>query len=381
VCKDLGLFPVHSTDPGAGLAPTVDNVSSRSKGEGRMKLLARVRRKVGVLGHDLGMDLGTGNTLIHVRGHGIVVNEPSVVALSRAERRIVAIGLEAKQMLGRTNTEVDAVRPMKDGVIADIDMAEVMIREFIKKAAAKRLVRTKPNMVIGVPSGITDLERRAVRSAAFAAGAREVHLLAEPMAAAIGAGLPVSTPTASMVVDIGGGSTEIAVISLNGIVSNASIRVAGDRLDHDVTAYVRKKYNLLIGESTAENVKMQIGSAWPVEGLEPLDVRGRDVVSGIPRTVVVTPEDVREATSEAIAQIVAATVRALETTPPELAGDIVDRGITMTGGGALIRGLDRRVSERTNLPVLIDEDPLTSVVRGTAMVLDQASELYGVLAA
>jgi rod shape-determining protein MreB len=270
---------------------------------------------------------------------------------------------------------------MRDGVIADIDMAEVMIREFIKKAAAKRLVRTKPNMVIGVPSGITDLERRAVRSAAFAAGAREVHLLAEPMAAAIGAGLPVGTPTASMVVDIGGGSTEIAVISLSGIVSNASIRVAGDRLDQDVAAYVRKKYNLLIGESTAETVKMRIGSAWPVEGLEPMDVRGRDVVSGIPRTVVVTPEDVREATSEAIAQIVAATVTALETTPPELAGDIVDRGITMTGGGALIRGLDRRIADRTGLPVLIDEDPLTSVVRGTAMVLDRASELEGVLAA
>jgi len=346
-----------------------------------MGFLDTVRRRVGGLGHDIGMDLGTGNTLIHVRGHGIVVNEPSVVALSRAEQTVVAIGLEAKRMLGRTNAEVDAIRPMRDGVIANIDMAEVMIREFIKKAAAKRLVRTKPRMVIGVPSGITDLERRAVRSAAFAAGAREVHLLAEPMAAAIGAGLPVSTPTASMVVDIGGGSTEIAVISLGGIVSDASIRIAGDRLDHDVATYVRKKYNLLIGESTAEMVKMQIGSAWPVEGLAAMEVRGRDVVSGIPRTVVVSPEDVREATSEAIAQILDATLSALETTPPELAGDIVDRGITLTGGGALIRGLDRRIAERTGLPVLVDEDPLTSVVRGTAMVLDQPVELNGVLAA
>jgi rod shape-determining protein MreB len=270
---------------------------------------------------------------------------------------------------------------MKDGVIADIDMAELMIREFIRKASRKRLIRTKPRMVIGVPSGITDLERRAVRSAALAAGAREVHLLAEPMAAAIGAGLPVSTPTASMVVDIGGGSTEIAVISLGGIVSDASIRVAGDRLDQDIASFVRKRYNLLIGESTAESVKMQIGSAWPIDSLEPMEVRGRDVVSGIPRTVVVSPDDVREATSEAIEQIIDATLAALETTPPELAGDIVDRGITMTGGGALIRGLNRLISQRTGLPVQVDEDPLTSVVRGTAMVLEQTPDLQVVRAA
>lgn len=346
-----------------------------------MKLFESMRRRVGGFGHDIGMDLGTGNTLIHVRGHGVVVNEPSVVALDRDGNNVVAIGLEAKQMLGRTNAEVDAIRPMKDGVIADIDMAELMIREFIRKASRKRLIRTKPRMVIGVPSGITDLERRAVRSAALAAGAREVHLLAEPMAAAIGAGLPVSTPTASMVVDIGGGSTEIAVISLGGIVSDASIRVAGDRLDQDIASFVRKRYNLLIGESTAETVKMQIGSAWPIDSLEPMEVRGRDVVSGIPRTVVVSPDDVREATSEAIEQIIDATVAALETTPPELAGDIVDRGITMTGGGALIRGLNRRISQRTGLPVLVDEDPLTSVVRGTAMVLEDTPDLQVVRAA
>lgn len=346
-----------------------------------MKLFESVRRRVGGFGHDIGMDLGTGNTLIHVRGHGVVVNEPSVVALDRDGNEVVAIGLEAKQMLGRTNAEVNAIRPMKDGVIADIDMAELMIREFIRKASRKRLIRTKPRMVIGVPSGITDLERRAVRSAALAAGAREVHLLAEPMAAAIGAGLPVSTPTASMVVDIGGGSTEIAVISLGGIVSDASIRVAGDRLDQDIASFVRKRYNLLIGESTAETVKMQIGSAWPIDSLEPMEVRGRDVVSGIPRTVVVSPDDVREATSEAIEQIIDATLAALETTPPELAGDIVDRGITMTGGGALIRGLNRRISQRTGLPVLVDEDPLTSVVRGTAMVLEETPDLQVVRAA
>lgn len=346
-----------------------------------MKLFESVRRRVGGFGHDIGMDLGTGNTLIHVRGHGVVVNEPSVVALDRDGNNVVAIGLEAKQMLGRTNAEVDAIRPMKDGVIADIDMAELMIREFIRKASRKRLIRTKPRMVIGVPSGITDLERRAVRSAALAAGAREVHLLAEPMAAAIGAGLPVSTPTASMVVDIGGGSTEIAVISLGGIVSDASIRVAGDRLDQDIASFVRKRYNLLIGESTAETVKMQIGSAWPIDSLEPMEVRGRDVVSGIPRTVVVSPDDVREATSEAIEQIMDATLAALETTPPELAGDIVDRGITMTGGGALIRGLNRLISQRTGLPVQVDEDPLTSVVRGTAMVLEETPDLQVVRAA
>lgn len=346
-----------------------------------MNLFDRLRRKVGGFGHDIGVDLGTGNTLIHVRGHGVVVNEPSVVALSRRDRHVVAIGLEAKRMVGRTNSEVDAVRPMKDGVIADIDVAEVMIREFLKKATAGRLIRTKPRMVIGVPSGITDLERRAVRAAAFAAGAREVFLLAEPMAAAIGAGLPVTTPTASMVVDIGGGSTEIAVISLGGIVSDASIRIAGDRLDQDIGSFVRKRYNLLIGEGTAETVKMRVGSAWPVEGLEEMEVRGRDVVTGIPRTVVVTPEDVREATSEAVQQIIDATLRALEKTPPELASDIVDRGITMTGGGALIRGLGDRIAERTNLPVQIDDDPLTSVVRGTAMVLDQMPELQSVLAA
>ncbi|HSR42008.1 MAG TPA: rod shape-determining protein [Longimicrobiales bacterium] len=346
-----------------------------------MSLLAMVVQKVGGLSHDIGMDLGTGNTLIHVRGHGVVVNEPSVVALGRGGSQVVAIGLEAKRMLGRTNADVDAIRPMKDGVIADIDMAELMIREFIRKASAKRLIRTKPRMVIGVPSGITDLERRAVRSAAFAAGAREVHLLAEPMAAAIGAGLPVSAPTASMVVDIGGGSTEIAVISLGGIVSDSSIRVAGDRLDHDIASYVRRKYNLLIGDATAEHVKMEIGSAWPVDGLASMEVRGRDVVTGIPRTVVVSPEDVREATSEAISQIVDATLAALETTPPELAGDIVERGITMTGGGALIRGLGHRIGERTGLPVQIDEDPLTSVVRGTAMVLEDSPGLQALLAA
>ncbi|MGD2068387.1 MAG: rod shape-determining protein [Gemmatimonadota bacterium] len=344
-----------------------------------MGLFERMRRSVG--GNDIGMDLGTGNTLIHVRGYGVVVNEPSVVAMSREGGEVVAIGLEAKRMLGRTNPDVEAIRPMRGGVIADIDVAEVMIREFLRKATAKRLIRTKPRMVIGVPSGITDLERRAVKAAAFAAGAREVHLLAEPMAAAIGAGLPVTTPTASMVVDIGGGSTEIAVISLGGIVSDASIRVAGDRLDREIASFVRKKYNLLIGDGTAEEVKMRIGSAWPVDGVHPMEVRGRDVVTGIPRTIVVDPEDVREAISEAVQQITDATLKALEKTPPELAGDIVDRGITMTGGGALIRGLGERLAEETNLPVRADEDPLGSVVRGTAMVLEQTSELQGVLAA
>jgi rod shape-determining protein MreB len=327
--------------------------------------------------NDIAVDLGTANTLVYVKGEGIVLNEPSVVAVDRSNGKLVGVGLEAKNMLGRTPGGIEAIRPLKDGVIADVDISEVMLRHFLKTVTAKRIFRLKPRVVIGVPSGITELERRAVRAGAQSAGAKEVYMVAEPMAAAIGVGLPVETPTGNMVIDIGGGTTEIAVIALGGIVSDMSIRVGGDEIDVALVSFLRKNYNLLVGEPTAEAIKIQIGSASPIGEEREMDVKGRDLVSGIPKTVRIHSEEVREHIQEPIQQIVEAVRRALEITPPELASDIVDRGIVMTGGGSLIRGLDRLLQEETNLPIHVDEEPLTCVVRGAGRILDDLPKYRG----
>lgn len=330
--------------------------------------------------NDIAVDLGTANTLVYVKGEGIVLNEPSVVAVEKATRRIMGIGLEAKRMLGRTPEGIEAVRPLKDGVIADVDVTEMMLRHFLRQVTAKRVFRIKPRVVVGVPSGITELERRAVRSSAMAAGAKACYMVDEPMAAAIGVGLPVETPTGNMVIDIGGGTTEIAVIALSGIISNTSIRVGGDELDSAIVTFLRQNYSLLVGEPTAEAIKIQIGSAFDLGEDREMDVKGRDLLSGIPKTVRIHAQEVRECINEPIRQIVDAVRRALEITPPELASDIVDRGIVMTGGGALIRGLDQRLRHETNLPIHVDEEPLTCVVRGAGRVLDDLNKFRPVLA-
>ena len=325
------------------------------------------------------MDLGTANTLVFVKGEGVVLSEPSVVAVERGTKRIMSVGLEAKRMLGRTPEGIEAIRPLKDGVIADVDITELMLRHFLKQVMAKRVFRIKPRVVVGVPSGITELERRAVRSSAQAAGANEVYMVAEPMAAAIGVGLPIETPRGNMVIDIGGGTTEIAVIALSGIVSDTSIRIGGDELDQSIIAFLRKQYNLLIGEPTAEAIKMQIGSAIETDDEREMEVKGRDLVSGIPKMVLIHSQEVRECLQEPIRSIVEAVRSALEITPPELASDIVDFGIVMTGGGALIRGLDRLIALETNLPIHVDDEPLTCVVRGAGRVLDDFHKYRTVL--
>jgi len=317
----------------------------------------------------IGVDLGTANTLIYVKGEGIVLNEPSVVAIDRETKKIKGVGLEAKRMLGRT----------PDGVIADFDVTEKMLRYFLTLIIENHVFKVKPRVIVCVPSGITEVEKRAVRDSALGAGAKEVFMVAEPMAAAIGVGLPVETPTGNMVIDIGGGTTEIAVIALSGIVSDTSIRTGGDELDISIVQFMRKNYNLLIGEPTAEQIKITIGSAAPVGDDREMEVKGRDLVSGIPKTVRVHASEIREAIQEPIQQIVDAVRRALEITPPELASDIVDRGIVMTGGGALIRGLDLLLSQETSLPIHVDEDPLTCVVRGTGRILDDEEKYWSVL--
>lgn len=327
----------------------------------------------------IAVDLGTANTLIHVKGEGIVLNEPSVVALDRETKKIRGVGLEAKRMLGRTPDGIMAVRPMKDGVIADFDVTEKMLRYFLALVIDKHVFKVKPRVVVCVPSGITEVEKRAVRDSALGAGAKEVLMVTEPMAAAIGVGLPVESPTGNMVIDIGGGTTEIAVIALSGLVSDTSIRTGGDELDVSIVQFMRKNYNLLIGEPTAEQIKIQIGSAYPVGDEREMEVKGRDLVSGIPKTVRVHSSEIREAIQEPVQQIVDAVRRALEITPPELASDIVDRGIVMTGGGALIRGLDVLLSHETGLPIHVDEDPLTCVVRGVGKILDQQERYWSVL--
>ncbi|MEO8451874.1 MAG: rod shape-determining protein [Gemmatimonadota bacterium] len=328
---------------------------------------------------EIAVDLGTANTLVYVKGEGIVLNEPSVVAIDRATNEPRAYGLDAKRMLGRTPEGIIAVRPLKDGVIADFEVTEKMLRHFLRTIIERHLIRVKPTVIVCVPSGITEVERRAVRDSAETAGAKDVMMVAEPMAAAIGVGLPVETPTGNMVIDIGGGTTEIAVIALSGIVCDTSIRTGGDELDQAIVQFMRKNYNLLIGEPTAEAIKIKIGSAFPTGDEREMEVKGRDLVSGIPKTVRVHSTEIREAVQEPIQQIVDAVRRALEITPPELASDIVDRGIVLTGGGALIRGLDLLLSQETGLPIHVDEDPLTCVVRGTGKILDEFEKYRNVL--
>ena len=330
---------------------------------------------------DLAIDLGTANTLIYVKGEGIVCNEPSVVAFRKGardgRRRILAVGAEAKKMLGRTPGSIVVIRPLKDGVIADFEVAESMLRYFIQKTHNRRYL-VRPRIVICAPSGVTAVEKRALREAAEATGAREVYLIEEPMAAAIGAGLPITEPSGNMIVDIGGGTTEVAVISLAGVVFSRSVRVAGDKMDEAITEHIKRKYNVLIGERTAELIKITLGSAYPGNEIQTMEIKGRDLVAGVPKTVEISDEEIREALMEPVRQIVESVRIALERTPPELASDFVGKGIVLAGGGALLRNLDVLLREETGLPVTIAADPLTAVVMGAGKALDQLSLLRAV---
>jgi rod shape-determining protein MreB len=327
---------------------------------------------------DIAIDLGTRTTLIYINSRGIVLDEPTVVAIDTRTKKCLAIGNEAKQMLGRTPNEIKAIRPMKDGVIADFEMVELLLRIFIEKVQKKRLL-TRPRVLICVPSGITEVEKRAVRDSAEAAGAREVFLVPEPISAAIGIGLPVHSPTGNMIVDIGGGTTEIAVIALSGIVANSSIRIAGDEMDDAIAQYIKKNYNLIIGEQTAENIKITIGNAFPTVEEKALEVKGRDLVSGIPKTVKLTSHEVREAIQEPLSMISETIRLTLEKTPPELAADIVNNGIYMAGGGSLLRGVDTLVREETNLPVTIADEPNKVVVIGAGKILEDLNRFEKVI--
>lgn len=335
---------------------------------------------LGIFSNDLAIDLGTANTCVYVKGQGIVLREPSVVAVKkdlRGNSVVLAVGQDAKRMLGRTPGNIQAIRPMKDGVIADFEVTEAMLRHFISKVHnSRRLVR--PRIMICVPTGITQVEKRAVKESAQSAGAREVYLIEEPMAAAIGADLPIQEPTSNMVVDIGGGTTEVAVISLSGIVYSRSVRVGGDKMDESIMTHVKRKYNMLIGESSAEEIKIKIASAYPMDPEQQIEVKGRDLVTGIPQNIIITSEEVRKAISEQVDSIVQAVRIALEQTPPELAADIVDRGIVLTGGGALLKGLDQLLREETSLPITVVEDPLSTVVVGTGRALDNLHVLHEV---
>ncbi len=337
---------------------------------------------LGVFSNDLAIDLGTANTLVYVKGKGIVLNEPSVVAVStdhRSKNRVLAVGIEARNMLGKTPGNIVAIRPMRDGVIADFEVTEAMLRYFIRKVHNRRSF-IRPRIIIAVPSGITQVEKRAVRESAESAGAREVFLIEEPMAAAIGANLPITEPTCNMVVDIGGGTTEVAVISLAGIVYSMSVRVAGDKMDQAIIQYIKRKYNLLIGERTAEAIKTTIGNAYPnSQNLETMEVKGRDLASGIPKILTIDSEEVRVAIAEQIDAIIEAVKIALEQTPPELAADIVDRGIVLTGGGALLKNLDKLLREETSLPIIVADDPLTTVALGSGQTLDSIETLRRVI--
>jgi len=326
----------------------------------------------GLFSNDLAIDLGTATTLIYVKGKGIVSCEPSVVAVQRDARggkKVLAVGREAKEMLGRTPGNIQAVRPLRDGVIADFEITEAMLRYFIARAHNRRTL-VKPRIIICVPFGITEVEKRAVKESAEGAGAREVYLIEEPMAAAIGAGLPITEPSGNMVVDIGGGTTEVAVISLAGIVYSQSVRVGGDKMDESIMAYIKRKYNMAIGEQTAERIKITIGNAYPLEQQLTMEVKGRDMVAGIPKTVVVNSDEIRDSLSEPTNAIVEAVLIALERTPPELAADIVDKGIVLTGGGALLKNLDVLLREETGLPVMVCDDPISAVVLGSGKALD-----------
>ncbi|MEZ0285781.1 MAG: rod shape-determining protein [Thermoleophilia bacterium] len=320
-------------------------------------------------GRDMAVDLGTANTLVYVRGRGIVLSEPSVVAIDQRTGEVHAVGIEAKRMLGRTPGNISAIRPLKDGVIADFDVTEQMLRHFIQKVHQNRWAH--PRVVVCVPSGVTGVEKRAVEEATLSAGARSAFLIEEPMAAAIGAGLPVAEPTGNMVVDIGGGTTEVAVISLGGIVCAQSIRVGGDELDEAIISYVKKEYKLMIGSQTAEEVKLEIGSAYPLREEVQAEIRGRDMISGLPKTVVLSSEDVREALEEPMIQIIDAVKSTLDKTPPELASDIMDRGIMLAGGGSLLQGLDERLRRETEMPIHVAESPLTCVAVGSGRSLEE----------
>jgi rod shape-determining protein MreB len=336
---------------------------------------------LGLFSNDMAIDLGTANTLVFVKGKGIVLSEPSVVAVrqdGRTGQKVLAVGKEAKLMLGRTPGNITAIRPMKDGVIADFEVTEAMLRHFINKVHGRRnLIR--PRIIISVPSGITQVEKRAVRESAESAGAREVFLIEEPMAAAIGAGLPITEPTSNMVVDIGGGTTEVAVISLAGIVYSKSVRVGGDKMDESILQHIKRQHNLLIGERTAEMIKTTIGNACSSDKVDTLEIKGRDLITGIPKTLVIDSEEVRRSIAEQIDAIVETVKIALEQTPPELAADIVDRGIVLTGGGALLKGLNVLLSEQTGLPITITEDPLSTVVLGSGKALDNLDLLREVM--
>jgi rod shape-determining protein MreB len=331
----------------------------------------------GMFSNDLAIDLGTANTLIYVKGQGIVCNEPSVVAVqkeARGGRKVLAVGAEAKKMLGRTPGNIVAIRPLKDGVIADFEITEAMLRYFIQKIHNRKTL-VRPRIIICVPFGITEVEKRAVKESAESAGAREVYLIEEPMAAAIGAGLPITEPTGNMIVDIGGGTTEVAVISLAGVVFSKSVRVGGDKMDEAISQYIKRKYNLLVGERTAELIKITIGSAYPAQEIQTMEIKGRDLVAGVPKTVEISDEEIRDSLLEPINQIVEAVRIALERTPPELASDIVDKGIVLAGGGALLRNLDVLLREETGLPIMLADDPLTGVVMGAGRALDEINLL------
>ncbi|NDE67997.1 rod shape-determining protein [bacterium] len=330
------------------------------------------------LSNDIGIDLGTANTLVYLRGHGIVVNEPSVVAVNQKTGRVVAVGTAAKDMLGRTPAHIVAVRPLVDGVISDFEVTEEMLTYLVKKAEEYSKKMLGPRIVIGVPSGVTNVEIRAVRDAAKNAGAREVYIVEEPMAGAIGIRLPIHDPLGSMIIDIGGGTTDIAVISLGGIVRSKNLKIAGDKLNADITAYIRNEFKILIGEKTAEHIKMTVGAVIPGEPME-TTIRGRDLITGLPREVVITDSDIREAMAQSIDILVEATREVLETTPPEILADIMHRGIYLVGGGALIRGLDTLITESTKIPVHIAEDPLTAIARGTGIILEELEKYKDVL--
>jgi rod shape-determining protein MreB len=327
-----------------------------------------VKSLLSMFSNDLAIDLGTANTLVYAKNKGIVVREPSIVAVNKINNQVEAVGKEAKEMLGRTPGNIVAIRPMKDGVIADFEVTEKMIKYFIEKAHGRRFL-VKPRIVISVPSEITQVEKRAVKDSALRAGATEVYLIEQAMAAAIGAGLPITDPTGNMIVDIGGGTTDVAVISLAGIVYSRSVRVAGNEMDDAIIQYIKRKYNLLIGERTAEQIKMEIGSAFPLDEEMTMEIKGRDLVEGVPKTLVVSDEEIREALSETVATIVEAVRVALERTPPELSADIMDKGIIIAGGGSMLKNLDRRLREETGLPVTLAEDPLACVALGTGQML------------
>lgn len=330
-----------------------------------MRILSRL---LGRFTRDLGIDLGTATTLVHAKGKGILLREPSVVAIDSETQKVLAVGEQAKRMLGRTPASIVAIRPLKDGVIADFDQTEKMLQYYISKVSRHPWIA---RVVVGIPSGVTEVERNAVFQATLKAGAREAYVIEEPMAAAIGAGLPVDEPTGSMVVDVGGGTTEVAVISLAGIVASRSIRVAGDEIDEAIAAYIRRAYNLFVGERTSEQVKIEIGSAFPLEQELEMEVRGRDLITGLPRSSTINSEEIRQAISEPVNAIVEAVKQTLESTPPELAADIMNRGIMLCGGGALLRGLDKLISRETGMPVVIANDPTSCVVIGTGKVLEE----------